>query len=241
MKAFKLFSLFVAGALSVATVKAQTADEIVGKHIDAIGGADNWKKVTSMVQTGSMTVQGANLDVVNTTLHMKGSRQDIVAMGMTNYQIMTPTAGWKFFPVQGQQSPEPITEEEVKEGQESLDLQGNFIDYKTKGHTVEALGKEDVDGTDCFKLKLTTKGGKATTYFLDAKTYLLIKSTTVVKANGQEAELSTTYSNYQKLPEGILVPMSMAIPFAPGMNLDFSIAKIEINKPVDEAIFKPSK
>jgi hypothetical protein len=240
MKTLKLFSLFVATAFSITIAKAQTADEVVNKHIEAIGGVENWKKVTSMVQTGSMSVNGLNLDVVNTAVHLKGTRQDIAAMGMNNYQILTPGAGWKFFPIQQQQAPEPLTEEEVKEGQDGLDLQGNFVDYKTKGHSVEALGKEDVDGTECFKLKLTSKSGKATTYYIDTKSYLVIKSTSVVKANGQEAELSTTYSNYQKLPEGITLPMSVSIPFAPGMNLDLIVSKVEINKTIDEAIFKPA-
>jgi hypothetical protein len=241
MKTLKLAALFIAAAFTVTSAKAQTADEIVTKHVEAIGGLDAWKKITSMVQTGTMSVQGMNLDVVNTVLHLKGMRNDITAMGMLNYQIMTPTEGWRFFPIQGQQAPEPVTAEEVKEGQESLDAQGVLIDYKTKGHTVELLGKEDVDGTDCFKLKVTLKGGKASTYFIDSKTFLPVKVVAVVKANGQEAELTSTFSNYQKLPEGITVAMSVGIPFAPGVTMDFTVSKVEVNKAIDESIFKVSK
>ncbi len=241
MKSIKLFSLFIAAAFSFATVKAQTADEIVSKHVEAIGGLENWKKVTSMIQTGTMTVQGMNLDVIGTVLHNKGSRQDINAMGMNNYQILTPTEGWSFFPIQGQQAPEAMTSDDVKEGQDGLDVQGSLVDYKAKGHTIESLGKEDVDGTECFKIKLTQKGGKVETFFIDPKSYYVIKVVSVKKANGQEAELATTMSNYQKLPEGIFVPMNVSIPFAPGFNVDFTLTKVEINKPVDEAIFKPAK
>lgn len=241
MKAFKLFSLFVAGALSVATVKAQTADEIVNKHIEAVGGTANWKKVTSMVQTGTMALNGMSIDVVNTVVHQKGSRQDITIMGMSNYVIITPTAGWMYMPVQQKTEVEPMTEEQVKGGRDGLELQGNFVDYKAKGNSVELLGKEDVDGTECFKLKLTKKDTNAITYFIDPKTYYVVKTTTVKKADGQESEVSITYSDYQKLPEGIVIPMAMVVPLGPGMNADFTIAKVEINKPVDEAIFKPSK
>jgi lipopolysaccharide export system protein LptA len=241
MKAFKLFSLFVAAVFSVAAVKAQTADEIVGKHIDAVGGAANWKKVTSMVLTGTMSVNGTDVSVVSTVLQNKGSRQDISVMGMAGYIILTPTAGWNFMPFQGQTAPEPMTAEDVKEGQDDLDAQGNLIDYKTKGHTVELIGSEDVEGTDCFKLKLGLKSGRSQTYFIDKKTYNLIKTITVRKANGQEMEVATTYSNFQKLPEGIIVPMSSNLPIGPGMNVDMTITKVEVNKTIDEAIFKPSK
>lgn len=243
MKKTLLFSLLIVASFSFATVKAQTAneaDDIINKYVEAIGGVENWKKVNSVVQTGTMMVQGLNLELVVSTLHNKGMRQDIIAMGMTNYMILTPTEGWRYFPIQGQQAAEALTEDDVKDGQDGLDVQGSLVDYKAKGHTVELLGKEDVDGTECFKIKLNLKSGKTETYYIDPKTYLVVKSTRVMKANGQEAEMSTGYSNYQKLTEGITVPMSLSIPLGPGMNADFSISKFEVNKAIDEAIFKPS-
>lgn len=240
MKAFKFFSLFVVSAFSLASIKAQTADEVVNKHIEAVGGAANWKKVTSLVQTGSMSVQGTDITVVRSVLHTKGTRQDISVMGMNGYQILTPTAGWNFMPFQGQTAAEPMTQDDVKESQDDLDAQGSFIDYKEKGHTVELIGSEDVEGTDCFKLKVALKSGRTETIFIDKKSYNMIKSISVRKANGQEMELATTYSNFQKLPEGIVVPMSMNLPLGPGMNVDFALSKVEVNKPIDEVIFKPS-
>lgn len=241
MKSVKLFSLFVATAFSFATVKAQTADEVINKHLEAVGGTENWKKVTSLVQTGTMAVNGASIDVVNTVVHQKGSRQDITIMGMANYVIITPTAGWMYMPIQQKTEVEPMTEEQVKQGQDALDVQGSLVDYKAKGSTVELLGKEDVDGTECFKLKVTKKDGGVETDFIDPKTYYIVKSTQVRKADGQETEVSYTFSNFTKLPEGIVVPMGMTVPLAPGMNADFTIAKVEVNKAVDEAIFKPAK
>jgi hypothetical protein len=155
--------------------------------------------------------------------------------------IITPTEGWRFFPIQGQQAPEAMTADDVKESQDMLDVSGALVDYKAKGHSAEFLGKEDVDGNECFKVKITHKGGKVETYFIDPKTYLLVKSISVMKANGQEAEVFTSYSNYQKLPEGISIPMSMSIPLGPGFNVDLTVAKVEVNKAIDEAIFKVSK
>lgn len=241
MKTLKLAAFFILAALNVTSVKAQTADEVVNKHVEAIGGLANWKKVNSLVQNGTMSVQGLSIDLTITTVNGKGSRQDIVAMGMNNYMIVTPTEGWRFFPIQQQQAPEAMTADDVKESQDMLDVTGSLVDFKAKGHSIELLGKEDVDGTECFKVKLTQKGGKTETYFIDTKTYYIVKNVTVMKANGQEAEVFTTYSNYQKLPEGISVPMSMSIPLGPGMNVDLTVAKVEVNKAVDEAIFKVSK
>ncbi len=230
MKRLILSLLVLASAF---TVKAQTADEVIAKHIAAIGGADNWKKVNSMKMEGILQVQGAEVNVVVTVLHGKGMRQDISVMGMTGYEIVTPTEGWDFMPFQGQTEPEAKTAEELAEAQDNLDAQGELIDYAAKGHKVELIGKEDVEGTECFKLKVTKKGGSVSTLFFDPKTFYIVQSKSTQKANGQEMEVTTSFSNYEKLPEGIVVAKSMTLPFG-----EMNMSKITVNGPVEESFFK---
>ena len=230
--------LFI-GFLALATVSftyAQTADEIINKHIEAIGGAEAWKKINSIVTTGTIKIQGADIGVNQTLLNGKGSRQDISAMGMNGYSIVTPSAGWNFMPFRGQKAPEPVTADDLKDAQDDLDAQGSLIDYKVKGHTVEYLGTEDVEGVEALKLKETLKSGKVQTVFIDPKTYYIMRVISKRKANGKEVDVTTNLSNYQKLPEGIYVPLSIGLPFG-----EMIISKVEINKPIDENIFKPSK
>ena len=226
-----LFSLLLLSAGF--SVFSQTADEVINKHIEAIGGADAWRKVNSVKMEGTLQAQGAEIAVVQTILHKKGSRQDKPIMGMTGYMIVTPTEGWNYMPFQGQQAPEAMTAEDLVESQEQLDAQGSLIDYAAKGHSVEYLGKDDVDGTECYKLKVNKKNGSPETMYFEIKTNYLIKSVAVRKANGQEAEVVTSYSNYEKLPEGIVIAKSMTLPFG-----ELNISKITINGAVDEAIFK---
>lgn len=239
MKALKLAFLGAALIGSLAGF-SQTADEIANKHIDAIGGKENWKKVKSVVTEGSMSFQGIDIAVVATAVHNTGSRQDLNIMGQANYIIMTPTQGWMYMPVQGQTTVEPMTEEMVKKSADELDTQGPLIDYKEKGHSLEYLGKEDVEGTECHKLKLTLKGGKVTTYFIDPSSFLLIKSAAKQEVNGQEIEMTTGYSNYQKLAEGVSMPMTISVPLGPGMNADMVISKVKINSEVPADVFKPA-
>ena len=230
MKRLLLSLLVLASAF---TVKAQTADEVIAKHIAAIGGVDNWKKVNSMKMEGILQVQGAEVNVTVTILHGKGMRQDISVMGMTGYEIVTPTEGWDFMPFQGQTEPEAKTPEELAEAQDQLDAQGELIDYAAKGHKVELVGKEDVEGTECFKLKVTKKGGSVSTLFIDPKNFYIIQSKSVQKANGQEMEVTTSLSNYEKLPEGIVVAKSMTLPFG-----EMNMTKVSVNIPVEESFFK---
>ena len=99
-----------------------------------------------------------------------------------------------------------------------------------------ALGKDDVEGTDCFKLKVTDKSGKETTVFIDAATYNIIRTREKAKANGKEVESITNYTNYQKQPEGIIIPMSIESEDGP-----VTIKSVEVNKSLDVSIFKPDE
>ena len=229
MKRF-LFSLLM--LTTAFDVKAQTAEEIVAKHIDAIGGSSAWKKVNSVRMEGSLQVQGAELTVIQTILQGKGTRQDFSVAGMTGFMIITPTAGWNFMPFNGQTSPESMTAEDVAKSQTELDVQGVLVDYAAKGHTIEYLGKDDVEGTECFKIKVNIKGGDPETMYFETKEYMLVRQVSKQNRNGQEMEITTNYSNYDKLPEGILVAKSISLPFG-----ELKISKITINGPVDESIF----
>jgi hypothetical protein len=219
--------------LSFASLRAQTADDIINKHIDAIGGKAAWQNVNSMKMTGSVTAQGMDIDISMTAVENKGARMDITMMGMSGYSISTPTDGWVFMPFSGQQKPEALTPDQVKNSQDQLDIQGELIDYKAKGYTAELIGKEDVQGTECWKVKLNMKNGKVRTEFFDPDSYLLIREVDKMTVDGKEQESTVDFSNFQKLPQGITVPMTIN-----NGNGDLVIKKFEINVPVADSTFK---
>lgn len=235
MKAIKFLSLTILAIFATAISFAQTADELINKHIEAIGGKENWKKVNSMRSEATLSTQGIDIPVVITQVHNIGMKQEFTVMGMSGYSIIGVDGGWNFNPMQGQQKPEPITQDELNIGKEQLDLQGEFLDYKEKGHTVELLGNEDIDGTSCYKLKLTRKSGREATYLLDPKSFYIIRAVSKLTANGQEIESTINLSNYQKLPAGIVVPFTMENTMLPA---PINMKKIEVNVAVDQSIFK---
>ncbi|HPI53537.1 MAG TPA: hypothetical protein PLU10_02525, partial [Chitinophagaceae bacterium] len=60
--------LFIAGclfilALFTQTSQAQSLDEIVNKHIEAVGGKDNWMKVKSLKTSAVLKAQGAEINM----------------------------------------------------------------------------------------------------------------------------------------------------------------------------------
>lgn len=233
----KLKSVLLLAALSFVTTItfSQTADEIVKKHIEAIGGKDNWAKVKSMKMEMKMKANGADILVTIFQIDKKAMRQNIALMGMEGYSILTNTEGWSYMPFQGQTKPEPMTADDVKKAQDGLNLQSDFLTYKELNKKLEYIGKDDVDGTECFKLKMTDKDGIESTYFIDPSNYYVIKETTKMTINGKEMENSTGYGNYKKTEEGIVYPYSII-----GGWGDTEVTALSINPKFDEALFKPT-
>jgi len=235
MKTLKLLSIFLVIGMLAVTTKAQNVDDILKKHAEAIGGLDNWAKIKTMKMEMAMKMQGMEIPIIATQINCTAMRTDITVMGMSGYSIITNTNGWNFMPFNGQTKPEPMTEDILKSSQDELCVLDKLLRTKETGDKLEYLGTDDVDGTECLKLKLTDASGKETTYFLDSDTYLLTKKTVKVMVNGQVVENSATMGNYQKLDEGILVAMSTHT-----QQGDIEIKKITVNPVVDENIFKIS-
>jgi hypothetical protein len=234
MKNLFVFCLFLMCLVFAQFANAQTVDEVVDKYIDAIGGKEKLLALKSIKMEGSLTVQGFEVGITNTTLHGVGSRVDISVPGMgEGFQIMTPTKGWDFMPFQGQSSPQEASADKVKNGQTQLDIQSPFLNYKEKGHTVELMGKEKAGGKDCYKLKLTTKEGKVNTTFIDATTYYRVKTIGKANANGQEMDIEVEYSDFKKTPEGYVFAHAQTTPQGP-----LTYSSITINPTVDVNIFK---
>lgn len=215
---------------------AQSLDEIVKKHVDAIGGLANWDKIKSIKLDGVMKQGGSDIIIHIYQIDKVASRQEIEAMGLKGYNIVTTKEGWSFMPFQGQAKPEPMTEDDVKNSQDDLNLKDEFITYKELGKKLELLGKEDMEGIECFKIKMTDKDGQETTYFMDVESFYVIKAVVKMTSNGKEYTNEIIYSNFEKLPEGIVYPMSINSGWG-----TTDITKVEINPSIDENLFKPSK
>jgi hypothetical protein len=233
MNKVKLFSMALLYLGALMTTSAQTVDEIVTKHIEAIGGKDNWAKIKSLRTESTMKSNGTEIKFVITQIDKKAMRVDMTITGMKGYTILTNKEGWEFMPFQGQTKPEPLTADDVKTEQDGLQIQDEFITYKELGKKLDYLGKDDVDGTECLKLKMIDKEGKEVTFYIDPANYYTIKQVEKIKADGKEMEIATMYGNYKKTEIGILYPMSIT---KEGEGME--ITKIEINPIIDEASFK---
>ena len=219
----------------VFSVRAQTVDEIVNKHIAAMGGKAKLAAIKATASEGTMEVQGVALPFKATIINKRGMRVEFEALGTHNIQVATTTGGWNLLGVQMQTEPTDVGTDDIKELGPELDLEGELVNAKEKGHTLELIGKEKDDSAEVYKIKLTRKDGKMANYFLDTKSYYIVKKT--VQIGGVES--INSLSDFRKTDDGYTYPALLQTQPA---GVTMRIAKMTFNPPVDEKIFeKPVK
>ena len=102
-------------------------------------------------------------------------------------------------PMMGKKEPEVMGEDETKAAEEQADMDGPLMDYKEKGNKVELIGKEQVEGADAYKIKCTLKNGEERYIYLDAETYLDIKTEAKRTIRGSEVESESYLSDYKEV------------------------------------------
>lgn len=219
-------------SLSGFFVSAQTADEVISKHVEGLGGKEKLAALKSIRMTGNMSSQGTDISLVISKVHQVGMRMDLDIMGSANYQLMNDKTGWAFFPVMGMTDPKEMEAPVYKTSVNQLDVQGALVNYKDKGTTVELVGKEKVDGTDAHKIKVTYKNGHIATYFIDEKTNRHVKTVSKSVANGAEMEVETTFNDFKQNADGYWFPYTVT-------NAQGTVIfdKIETNVNLDSKIF----
>ena len=220
---------------------AQTVDELIKKNLDARGGVQKVKAIKSIKITAKVIQQGLEIPIIIQQKRPHMVRLDATFQGKSQTMAYDGESGWKTDPFQGSPDPEKIAGDDLKEAEEQSDIDGSLVDYKEKGHTVELVGKEEMEGTPVYKLKLTLKNGDVRNIYLDAENYLELKVTMKRKTPGGEIEVDQYVGNYKPV-NGFLFPFSLETKIKGQTANQITIEKIELDVPIDDALFKmPAK
>jgi outer membrane lipoprotein-sorting protein len=234
----KTFAYLLVAGLMGAAASAQTADELIAKNLQASGGKDKIEAVKAVRMTGKMVIpQGMEIPVTVEFKDPDKLRSEATVQGMTMVTAYDGKSGWKIEPFMGKKDPEAMSEDEIKQVKEQLETMAPLSKYKELGHTLEYVGKEDLEGTPVYKLKLTRKSGDIGHLYLDTESYLMVKMTGKTKMQGQELESESTMGDY-KAVDGILYPHTVEsqLKGMPG-KMVMSFSKIEVNPAIEDSRF----
>jgi hypothetical protein len=187
-----------------------TAEELATKNIAAKGGIDNIHAIKSLRLSGHMRVQQDTLELGFVTLVKQPGavRYEATLQGLTQVQAFDGSQAWQINPFQGRKDPERLSADDAKGlGEDAADFAGPLVDYQAKGYKLDYLGREDIDGTDAYKLRVTRTNGDVTTVYLDPDYFLEIRTVNRRIEHGVPIETVVDYGDYEKVA-GVFLPFS---------------------------------
>lgn len=230
----RLALLFI---LVASAADAQTVDELVAKNIEARGGLAKIKALQTVRIERTVAATFNNIDVVIYKKRPNLYRSEQKPVGSPNLTVrgFSDTA-WET--VNGKTSVRdgaaPAEQREV-----DGDFDGFLIDYREKGHTIALEGRQRSGAVDAWKLKVTMKSGAVRYVYLDASTFLEHRhEATIEVAPNRRIATTITFNDWRDV-DGVKFPFAVDEERdAPGQTFLFYTKKIEVNVPIDDALFK---
>lgn len=231
--------LLTAGMItaSFAQAQTQTADDIVNKYMDALGGKEKIKSIRSIYIEGQLDIMGNQASSTTYIINGKGYRNDLDFGGQVITQCITENGGWAINPMAGQTTAQDIPDEQVKASQTQFHIGGPLLDYADRNIKLELQGTEKVGGADDYKLQATTPEGTEFVFFVNPDTWFADKLITRATINGQKVETTIAYSDYEKTEYGFMMARKVEVTVPQGYTITMNQTKIEVNKDIDPRIF----
>jgi outer membrane lipoprotein-sorting protein len=218
-------------------VRAQTVDEVIARNIQAHGGMEKIKSVETLRTTGKVLFGSIQATVVQINKRPGMVREEASLQGMTQVQVYNGKGAWQIDPFGGRKDPMLMSEDDAKGLVVDADIDRPLVDYKQKGHKAELVGHDSVEGTDCYKIKLTLKNADIFTYYLDVDSFLELKLETKMTIRGAFQENETYYGDYEEV-NGMYFPFALETAQKGDPNrVKTTMEKVEINVPVEDSAF----
>lgn len=226
-------------ALPSLTASAGNVDEIVARHVAARGGAAKLAAVESLRMTAKATGPGGREAILVREVKRPGLiRLEFTSQGITGVYAYDGSQGWQVSPFDGELEPRPMPAESTRLAIAQADIGGPLVDWKAKGHRVELAGQEPLDGRKTWKLRVTLKNADVQQVYLDAKSFLQVRTEATREQRGRKVETETSFADYREAG-GVMFPHSIEIGVkGRPSRLSIVVQKIEVNPPLDDARFR---
>lgn len=238
----KSLGLLLGLALAVAYpagLRGETLDSLIARHVAARGGMERLEAIQTLRMSGRAIAGPGQEALVTREVRTPGRvRTEFASQGVTAVYACDGSRCWYVDPLEGIFDAELMSESDTSLAIEGADIVGPLVNWEAKGHSVEFLGKEVIDGQQTFKLKVTLSGGGEQTLHLDAESALLVRRVRTWNLGGQAVEVETTFSDFRSV-DGVVFPhfIKSGEEGSPE-DLEVIVEEAELNPPVDDSRFE---
>lgn len=200
-----------AALLLPAPALAQTAEELMAWHVEAIGGRAALERLQDRVETWSLTLETLETKMEGTAtvkvlqpdryqVSVSLDREGAPLKMIVSYDGKT---GWR---ENGGQVTRLQGEEltELRNRARRMNL-GHFLHLDALGGKAVFKGKRSVAGRPTNVLEVTPQEGEKTTYYLDEKTHLIVKTEGTTAQQGVVVDVESWPTSYRSI-QGVRIP-----------------------------------
>jgi hypothetical protein len=227
----------VFAAIVASSLAAQSADGILAKHLQAMGGIDKLRAVHAIRLKGTLeAAPGVLLPLVIEEARPNKVRLEARSGDIVFVRLFDGVKGWSSDPSTGG-VPRPLTAQELKAAMRST-FDGDLVDLPSRGARLDSLGRQLVQGREAYGLKVVEKDGSASLHWIDAKSFLEVQSEREMDtAQGRRTQMMR-FSDF-RIVEG----MPMAFRVESGQKFSskveiIQISQVQLNPVIPDADFE---
>jgi zinc protease len=208
-----------------------TANSVIDNYLEAIGGKEKFSRVEDRTTIMRGKIMGQNLSIVIKQKIPNKLKQNIRSGEMKQTLLYDGTKGVMIV------GDEKTEFDNKKLEKLKLEAAMNFLlDPEAYGVSLELIGIETVDSTDCYKIELTTEGGTNWVQFYSIYSGLKIKEVKKVETTQGSFQQETFYSDYKEV-DGLKFPFKIKQSF--GMQtIEMNVSSVKLNKGLKDSVFE---
>ena len=212
-----------------------SVDEIVSRHLEAIGGRDAVLAHSSTRATGTIDILGQGLSGAMTAYGEAPNKVVIVmafeALGFEIRQGFDGEVGWAVDPMTGERL---LQDGELQQLIDEADFYSDLHDPE-KFTSMEVVEETEFAGKQAYKVRLVYKSGRESFEYFDVDTGLLAGVEGVQESVMGSLNVVTVLENYQEFGD-LMVPTRMTQELGPGQTIQVTIDSIEFDN-VEASVF----
>ena len=224
--------------------RAVTVDDVIERNTSAMGGRAAIEAIHSIEINLHITDPGFEVDGIYHAARPGRMRIDVQAGGKQVFtEAFDGQQGWQSH---DQSEPEPASPKAAAALRHGVELPGKLFglhEMKQRGHKIDLVGRETVDGIDYYVLRLTFGDGYTTSLYVDPQSWLITRRRDVrplhVDVDPTPTTIEQRSSDFREIAGVRFAFASTEIDLKTGKQLESTkVGSIKVNPPIDESIFK---
>jgi len=225
---------------AASTAPPLSADAILAKYTQALGGEAAIQKITTLEEKGTISAPARPGMTAQVEEVRKAPDKALVTIRMANGRGMergyNGTIGWESFPGRGA---EDLTWDDLARARQwaafipGLNMKQDFV-------REQPVGTEKVGDQEAYKLMAFRKGGGRVIFDFDVQTGLLLRVSQRIESPLGALPENIDYSDYREV-NGVKLPFTVTVTHVQGPTV-YKWDSIQANVPVEDARFeKPAQ